>query len=130
MDSKDRKYVLNDLGLPSHLVEMIQDGTLHSKIDAAYERYEKSVALLDAWEASNPAAAPLAPWFQAREAWKSAGRPKPEWYEVLWQQQNMRLPIKKTEIEQNLLMVSNVRRKRECMQRKRAKKNETMHQVR
>lgn len=103
MDRRNYEYALNDLGLPARLVDMIEFGTLFDKIDAAYRTYDKSVALLDAWEAANPAAAPLAPWFKAREAWKGAGRPKPEWYEVLWMQQNLRVPIKKTEIAQKLL---------------------------
>jgi hypothetical protein len=104
--------VLNELKLPAYLVEMIQEGTLFDEIDKAYEKYERSVALLDAWEAANPKAAPLAPWFKAREAWKTLGCPRPEWYEVLHQQQDFWLPIKKTHIEQNLLQHSHTIRYR------------------
>jgi hypothetical protein len=119
---KPHQHLLTELKLPARLVEMIKDGTLHDEIDAAYERYERSVALLDAWEASNPKATPLAPWFKAREAWKALGRPRPEWYEVLYQHQHIYMPIKKTEIEQNLLMHTNVERNRECRKRQRLAK--------
>ena len=60
---------VTELGLPARLVENIRDGTLLAKIDLAYQEYDRWVALLDTWEAENPAAARLTPWAAGREAW-------------------------------------------------------------
>lgn len=77
------RNVLARLGLPANLIKLIREGTLLQAIEHAYKRIDETNALLDAWEAQNPAAAKLVPWAEAREAWKRAGRPSPPWYEAL-----------------------------------------------
>jgi hypothetical protein len=62
------------LGLPQNLVKLIREGGLNDAIDAAYAELDRLNTLLDAWEAANPAAARLAPWFEGREAGSFVGR--------------------------------------------------------
>lgn len=80
---KNHQAVLIDLGLPRDLVEMIRDGRLHDELRRAYARLQELNRRLDVWERQNPEAAVKMPWAAARQAWKDAGRPMPEWYEVL-----------------------------------------------
>lgn len=75
--------VLRSLGLPTSLIRLIRSDQLVKAIDEAYATYDRANARLDAWEASYPQLAAKAPWSKDREAWKRAGRPRPEWWEVL-----------------------------------------------
>jgi len=103
MALSNTQYVLNHLGLPYRLVDMIKSDTLLSEVEAAREHIRKLNEQLDAWEAANPHAVHLLPWFEARQAWKDAGRPSPEWYEVLYMVEKPEVPIKKRDIENQLL---------------------------
>lgn len=55
-----------------------------SEVEKAYALLDAQNALLDAFEAANPEVAVRLPWFEARQAWKAAGRPRPPWYEALY----------------------------------------------
>lgn len=77
------KVVLRRLGLPGNLVSLIRKGRLVREVDKAYARYDSLCARMDAFEAEYGDVARRLPWHEAREAWKAAGRPRPEWYEVL-----------------------------------------------
>jgi hypothetical protein len=92
------------LGLPSSLSKLIRTGQLANEVVKAYAVHDELNAQLDAWEAQNPDAAKLVPWFARREAWKRAGRPKANWLEVLtWSQQTRYVPIQTSEVEKDLL---------------------------
>lgn len=78
------RSALHRLGLPSNLVALVRDERLLAEVELAYAEYEKLQRSMDAWEAANPEAARKAPWYEGREAWKRAGRPKPAWYELLY----------------------------------------------
>jgi len=75
--------VLQRLGLPPTLVTLLREGRLREAVDEAYAEQDRLNALLDDWEAANPLLATQVPWYETRKAWKAAGRPRPEWYEVL-----------------------------------------------
>ena len=77
------KDALERVELPSRLVELIAAGTLLQELEKAYALLDELNAELDALEARNPEGAKALPWFQAREAWKAAGRPRPPWYQAL-----------------------------------------------
>lgn len=76
-------YVLRHMDLPPQLIKWIKTGTLLKEIRAARRALKQLNAALDAWEASNPEAAALLPWTEARRAWKAAGSPEPEWWVLL-----------------------------------------------
>lgn len=57
---------------------------LPKRIEEHKKLYHALLEALDEWEARNPELAKLAPWYQAREAWKAAGRPEPHWMTLLW----------------------------------------------
>lgn len=97
------KTVLNRLGIPPHLIEMIQDESLVAELARVRAEFKMMNDALDAWEAQNPYAARMAPWFKAREAWKAQGRPETPWYELLHNYQNPAVAIKKAEITHQLL---------------------------
>jgi hypothetical protein len=115
------QMVLNRLHLPYRLVEMIQSDTLVAEVEAARAHVRKLNEQLDAWEAANPHAVHLLPWFEARQAWKDAGRPSPDWWEMLWILGKPEVPLRKKDIDQHLLhpgakvKVANVRRKAQRM---------------
>ena len=79
------RAVMRALGLPLNLIEYIRGGCLYERIMFAYKEWRAFSERLDAWEALNPELAKAVPWYEGREAWKRAGRPLPEWYEVLLQ---------------------------------------------
>jgi hypothetical protein len=83
LDGIRNARLLQNLGLPGNLINLIVNGQLHDAIDEAYERVDELNKMLDDWEEHNPGMAKLLPWYQARQEWKAAGRPKPEWYQVL-----------------------------------------------
>ena len=93
--------------LPLGLTKWIRAGTLAREVESAYAQLDALGAGLDAWEARNPEAAKLEPWYQAREAWKAAGRPKLHWIEALkWRKtQHAYAPVGISEIEKDLLML-------------------------
>lgn len=68
----------------SRLVDFIEAGTLEDEVANAYASLNAQNALLDAFEAKLPHVAERLPWFEARQGWKRAGRPRPPWYEVLY----------------------------------------------
>lgn len=57
---------------------------LPKRIEEHQKLYRALLEALDEWEARNPDVAKLAPWYEAREAWKAAGRPEPHWMLLLW----------------------------------------------
>lgn len=116
-----RENVLNQMGIPYRLMEMVNDGTLFTELEKALAIYRKLEAALDAWEQANPAAAELVPWAKARKEWKEKGRPEPEWYALLWRLQNPHVIIKKKEIEQKLLKYTMIKHKQRHWDKKRAK---------
>lgn len=83
MKNTRERALLRKLNLPEKLLTFIRTGVVRQKIEEAYALWEDNTARTDAWEAANPEAAKALPWFKAREAWKAAGRPRPQWYEVL-----------------------------------------------
>ena len=80
---------LYGLGRPFNLTTLIRDGRLVEEVEKAYATHDVLNALLDALEASDPERARRLPWYEAREAWKRAGRPLPPWYEVLLRSHRM-----------------------------------------
>ncbi len=79
--------------------------------DASEEEHPETLeddlsARLDTWEIRNPEAAKLAPWYQAREAWRQAGKPRPHWIEALkWREAQVDFaPVRSGEINKDLLM--------------------------
>ena len=74
---------MRHLGLHPKLVQFIRDGTLEDEVAKAYAEWTSMNERMDAWEAARPVIARRLPWFEARQAWKDAGRPLPPWYEVL-----------------------------------------------
>ncbi len=94
---------LKDLRLPVYLVDMIKMNTLEKEIEAAQAHVAQLNSQMDAWEDANPHAVHLLPWYEARKAWKKAGRPSPEWYELLWMLQKPEVPIRKMEVSQCLI---------------------------
>lgn len=77
------KDALETVGLPRRLVELIAAGTLLQELEKAYALLDELNELMDALEARNPEGAKALPWYEAREAWKVAGRPRPPWYQAL-----------------------------------------------
>lgn len=97
---------MRSLGLPKLLVRYLARGELHDRIAEAYAAWEKTAEVMDAFEAQYPEVAKALPWFEAREAWKKAGRPRPEWYEVL-KVLECTQPIRTGHITQNLYGMNN-----------------------
>lgn len=90
--------------MPHRLVDLIRTGRLHEAIDKAYAQLDDLNERLDAWEARNPEAARVVPWYEAREAWKAAGRPRPPWYEALrWYGGQRFTPLLAHEVDKDLL---------------------------
>lgn len=75
--------LLQNLGLPGDLVNLISAGTLVSAIEEAYEKIDRLNTMLDEFEEREPEISALLPWHDAREAWKAEGRPRAEWYEIM-----------------------------------------------
>jgi len=73
---------LDRLGL-SGIYSLIKRGELHQAIEQAYAELATLNERLDAFEAEHPEVAERLPWRDAREAWKTAGRPQPPWWEAL-----------------------------------------------
>jgi hypothetical protein len=94
--------VMRKLNLPRDLVKFIKQGTLEIEIAKGYADIERLNAVLDAWEVLNPELALAMPWAESRLAWKIAGRPKAEWYEVLMLTHGVLL-LEAGEIHSNLL---------------------------
>ena len=82
---------------------MIREETLQAEVERAQKQYRTMVAQLDAWEARHQSTVHLLPWYEARQAWERAGRPEPEWYELLFRDQDPQVAIKKGEISHQLL---------------------------
>jgi hypothetical protein len=104
---KQHRNALDRLGLPPYLIEFIRDDCLEEAIAEAYAQYDALLERADAWEAANPDLAGRLPWYEAREAWKRAGRPRAQWWEVLrWfgtKHERDPVPITKKEVSQYLL---------------------------
>lgn len=83
--NRRKKYetVLRSMGLPPNLLDLIRTGTLEASVARAYERWELVNRLMDELEESDPVLARSIPWSEQRQKWKDAGRPRPEWWEVL-----------------------------------------------
>ncbi len=75
--------VLEALGLPNGLPTLLETGQLHAEVERAWKVLDALTARLDVVKASAPSVAQAALWFDAREAWKAAGRPRAEWWEAL-----------------------------------------------
>jgi hypothetical protein len=103
LGSNNANHVLNRLGLPIKLIDMIRNDTLEAEVRSAQEHIRKLNEQMDAWEAANPHAVHLLPWYEARKAWKEAGRPSPEWYEALYMVHKPEVPIRKFDIATKLL---------------------------
>lgn len=73
---------LDRLGL-NGIYSLIKRGELHQAIEQAYAELDSLNERLDAFEAEHPEVAKRLPWRDAREAWKTAGRPRPPWWEAL-----------------------------------------------
>ena len=71
------------IGLPAKLLFLLTTGQLDAEIERAQAEIDQLNARLDEWEEANPEAASLAPWASTRQAWKDAGRPRAQWYEVI-----------------------------------------------
>jgi hypothetical protein len=97
------RQTLHKLRLPPLLAELIENGTLEAEVARVQAAYKNLNERLDALEAQNPEAAKLQPWFAARQAWKKAGRPEADWWEMLWVEQSRSPAINKAEISHNLL---------------------------
>lgn len=119
MRLNEYQNAMRALNLPCDLIAMIHAGTLERTIAEAFARIDELNARLDVWEACNPDAAVLTPWYVGREAWKAAGRPRPEWFEALkWHgSSHGRTPVNKKEIRENLL---NLNTKAHCAKLKAA----------
>lgn len=78
------------LGLPKDLLALLEQGTLVAEVQKAYEAIDAMNARLDAWELAHPEKAKAVPWAESREAWKSNGSPKLEWWEALLLTQGLR----------------------------------------
>lgn len=98
---------LDRLGLPMNLVKLIRAGTLEKTIQEEYARLDRLNALLDEWERQNPTQYRMAPWYQGREEWKAAGRPRPEWWEVLKAAEAKKALITTHQIENQILGTAN-----------------------
>ena len=98
MNNRKRKYtrkpnylypheierLLERLGLPRSLLALLKAGTLVDTLEKLEEQTDALNAALDQWEKANPTAAALAPWYEARERWKADGRPRAQWWELLY----------------------------------------------
>jgi len=90
--------------LPDRLVLWLLVGRVEQKIAEGYAQWERLTTLLDAWEEQNPLLAEQLPWAAGRAAWKAAGRPRPEWWEVLrYARGCQKMPLAMDEIMQDLL---------------------------
>lgn len=92
------RNALRRLNLPIDLVELIESDRLFDAIDCAQATIDALNDELDRWELVNPEAARLAPWFEARQQWKAAGRPQAPWYVLLRSVQ--RTPFARDELAQ------------------------------
>lgn len=82
---------LKALGLPPNLITLLEAGKLRDAISRAYQKLESMNERLDEFERDFPDQAARMPWAEARQQWKNAGRPMPEWHEVLqWIPPNLR----------------------------------------
>lgn len=81
--TKHHAVILEALGLPTNLVELINEGRLLAVIEQERIKLMRLNAMLDAFERENPELAARLPWAQARQEWKAAGRPEPHWAELL-----------------------------------------------
>ena len=102
MKWQERKQFLKRLGLPANLLELVESGQLGNVVEAEYKRLDELNHLLDVWEAEHPVMYQHCPWYESREAWKAAGRPKPEWWELLGVALNLKAPIGLEEFENNI----------------------------
>lgn len=76
--------LLERLGLPRSLLALLKAGTLIDTLEKLEKQTDALNAALDQWEEENPTAAALAPWYEARERWKADGRPRAQWWELLY----------------------------------------------
>ena len=83
LNGADYIRILRALKLPKDFLKWVRDGELEDRVTEAYAQYDLLCSMLDAWEADHPEMANEVPWREGREAWKRAGRPRPEWYELL-----------------------------------------------
>ncbi|MEF8758306.1 MAG: hypothetical protein V5B36_00840 [Candidatus Accumulibacter sp. UW25] len=74
---------LSSVGLPPYLLVYILTGTLGEEIEKGYKRLEQLNNALDSFEEAHPEFAAQQPWFEERQKWKAAGRPKVFWLDVL-----------------------------------------------
>lgn len=93
---------------------MLLDGSLLSVVERLEAENDRLCAALDQWEADNPAAAKAAPWYDAREQWKAAGRPKPQWYELLLLT-NDKLPITTSDLDSRIYSLSSMAWRAKCL---------------
>lgn len=80
---EEHDRLLASLGLPADLLTLLEEGRLGSEVEKAYRLIDAMNDRLDAWEAANPTGAQALPWFESREAWKAAGRPRLDWWQAL-----------------------------------------------
>jgi hypothetical protein len=104
---RDTYQSLHRMGMPSNLVHMLKAGTLAQHVLQAYASLDAMNEFLDAWEERCAAAAAVTPWADRRAAWKAAGRPQPNWLEILvwYEQQQLYVPISANEVAKDLLML-------------------------
>lgn len=95
--------ILQELGLPKNLIDLLRTGKLSEAIQTEYTRLDNLNAMLDEWEKLNPVQYKLCPWYEAREAWKAAGRPRPEWWQVLYEADKKKAPISVHQITNQIL---------------------------
>lgn len=76
--------LLERVGLPRSLHALLKAGKLIETVDRMEKQTDALNAALDLWEQANPTAAALAPWYEARERWKADGRPRAQWWELLY----------------------------------------------
>lgn len=74
---------LRQLNLPRYFITWLKEGRMEAEVARCRAEYYRLVAALNDFEARNPEAAKAAPWAASRQKWKDAGRPEPQWYELL-----------------------------------------------
>ena len=78
-----RPMQLQQLNLPRNFIALVREGRLEEEVARCYAEYRRVLAIYDGFEAQHPEWAERLPWAETRAAWKAAGRPEPQWYEVL-----------------------------------------------